>query len=436
MFDSAPPKKKPGFHLKVESFLEKYKSESEGSRTPISCNREALLELTQNSEKILELILSSLLSIIDNKRNNSAYLNPNGFVSLDLANNNQRQTYLSLHIYDPARSVAEGIINDLPHNHRYDFSSIMLIGQINHQIYKKTNDLVANHTEYYYPKRKNSNSSFKHQPLGLAHLESKKLLRVEAGDIISLHNKVIHSVSYPIPKLTATLVLKKESGKSGNYIYKPIVESESQEDTVSAPSISLADLTNIILQLVKKISPQEISCSIRPIFQAKSTTSEQLNDYTLQNPHQLIEHGVPKKNFDSYRKISLSEFDNLNLEQEIRKNGSFVCENNLYTYNQWGKIKVVDTEKAKRETDLRLNFLPDILNDIDNYLKIQEINPKNLNLAIRGSIVEGLCTQKSDIDLVFCPTIRPNGFESIINSLNEQLKNRYPFQINIEEIVL
>ncbi|MBX6769381.1 MAG: hypothetical protein IRY90_19885, partial [Actinomadura rubrobrunea] len=131
----------------------------------------------------------------------ASYRHPNGFDKIVLLSTDAFQ--LRLHVWGQDRPEAE---SENIHNHRWDFSSVILLGGYRYQEF--TADGGTSQFYVYTYNSRRGVPSYSLEPLGRRGLSCCFDAHLRAGTSYTLSSEVFHRVATPPGRLTASLVLQ------------------------------------------------------------------------------------------------------------------------------------------------------------------------------------------------------------------------------------
>lgn len=141
-----------------------------------------------------------------------SYAHDNGFDKIVLYQDGETRMKMRLHIWHPLVIPNTKRARQNVHNHRWDFSSAVLIGHADNLSYRFASPEEAGeeffHYRYY---ARGSKEHYDVEERGKAMLFCAGTQRVKKGDIYSVDNETLHRVDTPDDELVATLVITHEN---------------------------------------------------------------------------------------------------------------------------------------------------------------------------------------------------------------------------------
>ena len=177
--------------------------------------------LFEVSEKELFInFLDSIIrddTVIDNIISQS-YAHQNGFDKLVLATCNEKKWRLRLHIWDNYKDLDYEY--DI-HNHVWDYSSVIICGELINSTYINKNKGDLFHHHVYDIDDINCKASLKYLGVQKLSLNSKTIYDVRS--VYSQNKKVIHR-AYPNHRYTVTLIIQGEIDTKTSEVYKSRID--------------------------------------------------------------------------------------------------------------------------------------------------------------------------------------------------------------------
>lgn len=141
-----------------------------------------------------------------------SYAHDNGFDKIVLFQDNETKMKMRLHIWHPLIIPNTKRERQNVHNHRWDFSSAVLIGYADNVSYRFANAGEDGeeflHYRYY---ARGSKEHYEVEERGKTTLVCADTRRVVKGDIYSVEAETLHRVDTPDNQLVATLVITHEN---------------------------------------------------------------------------------------------------------------------------------------------------------------------------------------------------------------------------------
>ena len=141
-----------------------------------------------------------------------SYAHDNGFDKIVLFQDSETRMKLRLHIWHPLVIPNTKRPRQNVHNHRWDFSSAVLVGYADNVMYRFAN--LGEDGEEFFHYRYYARGSKEHYDLeerGKTKLVSTGVQRVAKDDVYSVDNEMLHRVDTPDDELVATLIITHEN---------------------------------------------------------------------------------------------------------------------------------------------------------------------------------------------------------------------------------
>jgi hypothetical protein len=141
-----------------------------------------------------------------------SYAHDNGFDKIVLFQDNETRMKLRLHIWHPRIIPNTKRSRQNVHNHRWDFSSAVLIGYADNVSYRfsEPGEVGEEFFHYRYYAR-GSKEHYEVEERGKIKLVCADTRRVAKGDVYSVEAETLHRVDTPNDELVATLVITHEN---------------------------------------------------------------------------------------------------------------------------------------------------------------------------------------------------------------------------------
>lgn len=164
----------------------------------------------RNLDLMLEEFVESTLSAVHH--HTDSYTHDNGFDKIILFQDDQTKMKMRLHIWYPRLLPDSKRPRQNVHNHRWDFSSAVLVGYADNVSYRfaapgETGEEFF-HYRYY---ARGSKEHYEVEGQGKARLVCFDTHRVRQGDIYSVNAELLHRVDTPDEEFVATLVITHEN---------------------------------------------------------------------------------------------------------------------------------------------------------------------------------------------------------------------------------
>jgi hypothetical protein len=135
-----------------------------------------------------------------------SYVHANGFDKIPLITSSHPEYKLVLHIWQGREKQQDVPIEDI-HNHRWDFTSLILTGGLIWEQYEHSSSDSLLYAEYQYASPGNG-FEYSLRPIGQTSLECSFRAWLPAGTAYALSHRVLHRVR-PAPScMTATIILQ------------------------------------------------------------------------------------------------------------------------------------------------------------------------------------------------------------------------------------
>lgn len=181
-----------------------------------------------------------------------SYFHRNGFDKIVLLSSQNPQYKLRMHIWWPRTD--EPLIEDV-HNHRWDFSSQILLGS-----YRNQEFLCTGHGQSFYEYKYLSPEGKDHysmQHIGPATLECVFDAQLTAGDYYHLRHPVLHRIVGDRKHLTVTLILQGPVKKTYTNVFSAHQVQSANHIEVVRPSI--ADLSQKLEHVLARLEAEPCS---------------------------------------------------------------------------------------------------------------------------------------------------------------------------------
>lgn len=168
-----------------------------------------LIEPSKLSAMFDEFVESTRTSV---HHHSDSYAHDNGFDKIVLFQDSDTRMKLRLHIWHPLVIPNTKRPRQNVHNHRWDFSSAVLIGFADNVSYRfaKPGEDGEDFFHYRYYAR-GSKEHYDVEERGKTKLVEIATERVRQGDIYSVHNELLHRVDTPDNQMVATLIITHEN---------------------------------------------------------------------------------------------------------------------------------------------------------------------------------------------------------------------------------
>ncbi len=194
-----------------------------------------------------EFMFETKLAVHENL---NSYFHDNGFDKIVLFQDDETKMKMRLHIWYPMLIPGQRRPRQNVHNHRWDFSSIVLTGQATNLIYRMAcegeNGEELYHYRYY---ARGSKEHYEVELLGKSQVVTETVERHEAGKLYSIDNEILHRVDIDDNATVATLVVTHENV---SWVTNDLL-SEKSMGTSKARLPSPAMTNDIIVDKVKNL---------------------------------------------------------------------------------------------------------------------------------------------------------------------------------------
>lgn len=219
------------------------------------------MEKMQAVEKLLTHIweghnIAALLDefIFETKRavheNIDSYFHDNGFDKIVLFQDDETKMKLRLHVWYPMLIPGQRRQRQNVHNHRWDFSSLVLTGQATNLTYRMASEGENGEELYHYRYyARGSKEHYDVEFLGKSKVVVKTTERHNVGKLYSVDNEVLHRVDIDDDATVATLVVTHENV---SWVTNDLL-SEKSMGTSKARLPSPAMTNDIIVAKVKNL---------------------------------------------------------------------------------------------------------------------------------------------------------------------------------------
>ncbi len=141
-----------------------------------------------------------------------SYAHDNGFDKIVLFHDAETRMKMRLHIWHPLLIPGSSRVRQNVHNHRWDFSSAVLVGHADNISYRFANaDELGEEFFHYRYYARGSKEHYEVEERGKSKLVCLGTQRLMASDIYSVANEVLHRVDTPSDELIATLIITHEN---------------------------------------------------------------------------------------------------------------------------------------------------------------------------------------------------------------------------------
>ena len=141
-----------------------------------------------------------------------SYAHDNGFDKIVLFQDSETKMKLRLHIWHPLLIPNTTRPRQNVHNHRWDFSSAVLIGYADNVMYRFASpEEVGEEFFHYRYYARGSKEHYEVEERGKTNLVCTGTQRVKKDDIYSVNNEMLHRVDIPDGELVATLIITHEN---------------------------------------------------------------------------------------------------------------------------------------------------------------------------------------------------------------------------------
>lgn len=141
-----------------------------------------------------------------------SYIHDNGFDKIVLFQDLKTKMKLRLHLWHPLVIQKMKRLRQNVHNHRWDFSSAILLGRAENISYRFA-EMEEDGEEFFHYRyyARGSKECYDVEELGKTKLVCTKIERVSTGDIYSVDNETLHRVDTPENQPVATLIIAHEN---------------------------------------------------------------------------------------------------------------------------------------------------------------------------------------------------------------------------------
>lgn len=141
-----------------------------------------------------------------------SYAHDNGFDKIVLFQDSKTRMKMRLHLWHPLVMPNTKRPRQNVHNHRWDFSSAVLVGYADNVSYRfaEPNEDGEEFFHYRYYAR-GSKEHYEVEERGKTKLVCAGTQRVKQGDVYSVNNEMLHRVDTPDDQLVATLIITHEN---------------------------------------------------------------------------------------------------------------------------------------------------------------------------------------------------------------------------------
>jgi hypothetical protein len=183
-----------------------------------------------------------------------SYAHDNGFDKIILFQDPTTKMKMRLHIWHPLALSNVRRPRQNVHNHRWDFSSGILIGNAENHVYQLAVDDEAGEPFFHYRYfARGSKEHYVLEKMGTENLVIEESRRVAAGDIYSVEAEMLHRVDTPGDELIATLVITHENiGWVTNDLLSER-KLEPNQGSFSSPAMSRKQIVDKVQGLRKKL---------------------------------------------------------------------------------------------------------------------------------------------------------------------------------------
>jgi hypothetical protein len=193
----------------------------------------------------LSFVFDEYLEQIRTNKEDTAqsYTHDNGFDKITLFQDARTQMKLRLHIWFPMPEVGKKRPRQNVHNHRWDFSSAVLCGDIEHICYRiAAPDEAGEEVNHYRYIARGSKSYYGVEPLGRVSVVETSRHRLSKGDVYSVRNDVLHRIDIPSNLAVATLVITHENVQWVTNDLLTEKEMGSEYSTFPSPALSKTEV--------------------------------------------------------------------------------------------------------------------------------------------------------------------------------------------------
>lgn len=183
-----------------------------------------------------------------------SYAHDNGFDKIILFQDPTTKMKMRLHIWHPLALSNAHRPRQNVHNHRWDFSSGILIGHAENHVYRFAVDDEAGEPFFHYRYfARGSKEHYVLENIGTANLVIEESKRVVVGDIYSVEAEMLHRVDTPGDELIATLVITHENiGWVTNDLLSER-KLEPNQGSFPSPAMSRKQISDKVQGLRKKL---------------------------------------------------------------------------------------------------------------------------------------------------------------------------------------
>lgn len=183
-----------------------------------------------------------------------SYTHDNGFDKIVLFQDRETRMKLRLHIWHPRIIPGNERPRQNVHNHRWDFSSAVLIGYADNVTYRLAEPSEGGdeffHYRYY---ARGSKEHYEVEERGKSFLQCVETKRVTRGDIYSVHAEALHRVDTPNDILVSTLVVTHENV---GWVTNDLLSERSigfEKAVLPSPAMTREDIVEKVTRLREQI---------------------------------------------------------------------------------------------------------------------------------------------------------------------------------------
>jgi hypothetical protein len=181
-----------------------------------------------------------------NSENPESYTHDNGFDKIVLFEDETTKMKMRLHIWDPVTTGSR--MRQNVHNHRWDFASMILLGQSDQITYRFAEDSEEGeeffHYRYY---ARGIKEHYDLEELGISKLVEIRREHFEAGELYCVVNEALHRVDVDDDIAAATLVITHENV---GWVTNDLLSERnlgSEKVRLQSPSMTTEDVISRVL---------------------------------------------------------------------------------------------------------------------------------------------------------------------------------------------
>ena len=184
---------------------------------------------------------------------NLSYFHDNGFDKIVLFNDPVTLMKMRLHIWHPTE-LDQPRRRQNVHNHRWDYSSAILAGTVQHLTYEFSgggeDGEEFNHYRYF---ARGAKEHYEVEALGKAKLKLVKVDPMSHGTVYSIRNEVLHRIDIPDDAYTATIIITHENV---GWVTNDLLSENPmgfEKQRISSPSMTKETLCRKVEELKRKL---------------------------------------------------------------------------------------------------------------------------------------------------------------------------------------